>query len=273
MKNKYLFGIFACAILVSFPSLSLADHGESNDSDSDSDDSTSVEIEIEDSSSKPLRENRGPSQTDIKTRIREKQEFRQENRGDIRTLASTTRMERKEIRTESRGEIRDIREEGKMMRKNASSSMERKEIRKNVRKDVFQAQQKRLVAQLELALTNLKQVRARIISRIEKSEATNRDMTEARKLILIADTKINLAAQEIASLATYTSPVTASSTATTTDSSEIELSKPREFSNAAIKAVKAAHKSLVDVIVAIAQNMGVKGEVQATTTSATTTTQ
>ena len=270
MKNKYLFGIFACAILVSFPSLSLADHGESNDSDSDSDDSTSVEIEIEDSSSKPLRENRGPSQTDIKTRIREKQEL---NRGDIRTLASTTRMERKEIRTESRGEIRDIREEGKMMRKNASSSMERKEIRKNVRKDVFQAQQKRLVAQLELALTNLKQVRARIISRIEKSEATNRDMTEARKLILIADTKINLAAQEIASLATYTSPVTASSTATTTDSSEIELSKPREFSNAAIKAVKAAHKSLVDVIVAIAQNMGVKGEVQATTTSATTTTQ
>lgn len=262
MNKIYLLGMIACALVLSAPSVSRAE--ETATTNADVDVSVSADVDTSGRQKPPV---------DIKSRIRENSDLRQQNRKDARAVASSTRMDKKDINTTARMEAKDAREEGKIMRKNASSSMERKENRKNVRMEVFQARQKRLVAQLELALTNLKQVRTRIISRIEKSEAANRDMTEARKLILIADTKITLAAQEIASLATYTPPVTASSTATTTDSSEIELSKPREFSNAAIKAVKVAHKSLVDVIVAIAQNMGVKGEVRATTTSATTTTQ
>jgi len=265
MKNKYLLGIFACALLVSFPSLSLAE--DNGSSGSDSDDSASVEIEAETSIPKSLRGNMTPPHVDIKTRIREKIDFRQENRKDIRDMSSTTRMDRKEIREETRMEIKDMRDERKMLVKNASSSIERREIRKNIHVDIFKAQHKRLVTQLELALTNLKQIRARIVSRIEKVEAENKDMTEARRLLAVSDTKITLAAQEIATLAAYTPAGTVTTGATTTTSTEVDLVKPRQIGEAAIKAVREVHKSLVDVIKAIAHTMGTKAEIQATTTT------
>jgi len=244
--------MIACALVLSVPALS---HAEETTVDADA--SVSAEVSAP-TRSKPL---------DIKDRIRENAGLRPENRKDIRGMASTTRMEKKEINTEARMEIKDVREEGKMLRKSASSSMERKENRKNVHIQIFQAQQKRLVTQLELALTNLKQVRARIISRIEKSESENKDMTEVRRLIAVSDTKITLAAQEIATLAAYTPAGTVTTGGTTTTSTDVDLIKPRQIGEAAIKAVREVHRSLVDVITTIAHTIGIKADVRATTTT------
>jgi len=269
MKKIYIFGMIACVLVLSVPALS---HAEETTVDADAPVSAEVSAPTR---SKPL---------DIKDRIRENAGLRPENRKDIRGMASTTRMEKKEIkdaRSENRKDIRgmasttrmekkeikDARGERKIMRNSASSSIERKENRKNVRIEIFQAHQKRLVAQLELALTNLSQIRARIISRIEKLEAETKDMSEARRLIAVSDTKITLAVQEIATLASYIPAGTVITVGTTTESTQIDLVKPRQIGENAIKAVREVHRSLVDVIITIAHTIRTKANERATTTT------
>ncbi len=205
--------------------------------------------------------------------------------GDIRALASSTRPLRQGIKDERKAEVKDIRQQGREDMKNASSSEERHEIRKNMRKDEFKVRKDAIIKQLNVTLNNLKQIRARISSRIDKAVSEGRDMTKAKSLLVIADAKIVLAEQAINAVAifnpTATSTVTASST-TATSTPVIDLGKPREVGNTAIKALKQAHTALVAVVVAIARSMGfgnasttppiLPPPPSATTTATTTTT-
>ncbi|MEK7646195.1 MAG: hypothetical protein AAB381_00675 [Patescibacteria group bacterium] len=201
-----------------------------------------------------------------------------------RLMSSTTRAEIKDIRVENREKVGDMRVDARVQMKGASSSQERKDIRSGLRKDIFKAHQARLTAQLTLALDNLKQIRARIAARIDKAEASGRTMTDAKALLVTADAKITLAAQQIDILASFTPPVaTSTDTSAAADASvEVELEKPRQVAENAIKAVKDARKALVEVTIAVAKNMGIRCNTEGealkcqattdTTINATTTT-
>lgn len=173
--------------------------------------------------------------------------------GDIRALASSTKPIRREIKDERKDEIRDIREQGREDMKNASSSKERREIRKDMRKDEFKVRKEAITRQLNVTLNNLKQIRERISARIDKSVSEGRDMTKAKSLLVIADSKIALAEQAIG-LVAILNPTATSTTATSTP--VIDLGKPREVGELAIKALKKAHEALVNVVIAIAHSMG-----------------
>jgi len=174
--------------------------------------------------------------------------------------ASSTRDDRRE-------QIQDIRQQGREDIKNASSSEDRKNIRKEIRKDEFAVRKEALSKQLDVAIQNLKQIRERINARITKSEQAGDDMVQAKSLLVLADAKIVTAEQALATFKAYVP--TASSTATTT----IEMARPREIADNAIKANKAAHEALVEVVRAIAHAMGLdlgeKNKETATSTSST----
>ncbi len=182
--------------------------------------------------------------------------------GDDKTFrderASSTRSDRRE-------QIQDIRQQGREDMRNASSSQDRKDIRKEIRKDEFAVRKEALSKQLDIAIQNLKQIRERVNSRITKSEQDGRDMNQAKSLLVVADTKIATAEQALATFKAYTP--TASSTATTT----VEMVRPREIADAAIKANKAAHDALVDVVRAIAHAMGLDFGDKETATSTSST--
>ncbi len=169
-------------------------------------------------------------------------------------LASSTRAERREIRDDRREEVGDIRREGREDMKNASSSGERREIRKDMRMDIFRIRKDAIIKQLTVSLNNLKQIRDRIASRIEKAASEGRDMTNAKSALVAADAKILVAINAVEALKAYTAP-TATTTASSTDPI-VDLTKPRQVGDAAIKAVKAAHEALVAVVRAIAHAMG-----------------
>jgi hypothetical protein len=167
-------------------------------------------------------------------------------------LASTTRLERKDIRQDRREEVGDLRREGREDMKNASSTGERREIRKDMRMDIFKVRKDAIIKQLTVSLNNLKQIRDRIASRIEKASSEGRDMTKAKSSLISADAKIQDAINAVEALKAYTAPTP---TASSTDA-VVDLVKPRQVGEAAIKAVKAAHEALVATVRAIAQAMG-----------------
>lgn len=193
----------------------------------------------------------------------------------VRALASSTRAEREEIDENRRSEIQGIREQGRDDINNASTSVERREIRKDMRKEEFKVRKDTIVSQLNITLNNLKQIRARISSRITKATFEGRDMTSAKNLLVIADGKITLAEQAINSLAVLNPNIYPTQAATST----IDLTKPREVGNAAINSLKQAREALNAVVRAIAHSMGLGNATStpivtpptATTTASTTT--
>lgn len=175
-------------------------------------------------------------------------------KGDIRLMASSTRAERQEIGDDRRSEIQGIRQQGREDIKNAPTDIDRREIRKDMRKNEFQARKNALVKQLNVSLNNLRQIRERIATRIQKASSEGRNMTEAKRLLVIADGKIILAQQAVRAVMDMNPNVTASSTATT--SLTIDLGKPREIGDVAIKALRQANEALIIVVRAIAHSMG-----------------
>lgn len=178
-------------------------------------------------------------------------------------IASTTRMERKDIRDERREDVMDLRREGREDIRNATNTQERREIRRDMRKDIFEVRKNALLKQLAVSVENLKQVRDRIASRIEKAAATGRDMTAAKSALVTADAKITAALAAIDTFKSYTPPAPS---ATSTDQS-VGLDKPRQVADAALKAVKDAHESLTVVVRAIARAMGLGGNASTTPTT------
>ncbi|MFA6078829.1 MAG: hypothetical protein WC779_03680 [Candidatus Omnitrophota bacterium] len=185
--------------------------------------------------------------------------------------------ERIGIASSSRAMIKDTRIEARAELKIASSSQERKEIRKEMRRDIFNIERLRIAKQLELSVQNLKQVRDRINSRIQKEQQDGKDMSKAIVLLATADAKIlaaNTALQALKDLIPkpMTTAVSASTTVQANISSvqSVNLDAARQAVMAVQKAIKDAHRALTDVVVEIAHSMGLKlgndGRDQASTT-------
>ncbi len=162
--------------------------------------------------------------------------------------------ERKEIREERREDIKDIRisakkEMGMIKRdmKDASSTEmfkmmkeKRQEISRTMKREVFEKRKSALIKELNVSLENLTNLRERINNRINTIEATTTNSTriaEAKTALVIADEKL---AKAKSAVAIFSTP-TASST------EEVDLKKPREVGDAAIKSVKEARDSLKKV--------------------------
>jgi hypothetical protein len=173
-------------------------------------------------------------------------------------------MERKEIRDDRREEVMETRREGREEMKNATNTPDRREIRRDMRKDIFQIRKEALIKQLNVSIENLKQVRERIVSRIDKATSAGRDMAAAKSALAIADAKIATAISALETLKSYTPPTP---TASSTDPTSIDLTKPRQIADAALKAVKDAHESLTAVVRAIARAMGLGGTASTTPTT------
>lgn len=282
MKKYYLIlmGLAAFTLVVSTPVLAR----EEDDSDDDDSNKSSVTVTATGSSSASVK-------------IREK--IRAEVKEKVQTkLETKTRYEiedkSREIKEEAKSAIREIKAESKNIVRNASTSDDKddKEERTIIKRETkrvlelnrFREHQIRLVGQLELALNNLKQIRARIISRIDKAEDAGRVMTEAKEKLEAANGKITLAEQKIAELKAFVPVIvpTTTGTATTTNATTtatasttvtVDLAKPRQVGESAIDAVHAARKALNEVVVAIAKSMGLKlGETKGGTSTTTTAT-
>lgn len=298
-KYYYLYILAIFAIIFTLPTATRAESGSSlDDSDDDSPIETEVETEIETNTS-PTTRPTTPRPTNLELlraknaevqkinaeaakRLQEKARLSSTTRPLIKDMRVETRQEIKdgriETRVENRQELKDGRIESRVetraQLKNASSSVERREIRKDgqeerkeLRKDQFEIRKNTMVRQLNLALNNLKQIRERINSRIEKATSNGKDMSKAKELLLIADAKIITAENAIKALNSYIpTPVATTTDAAAAAAIAVDLIKPREFGSAAISAVKDAHKALVEVVRAVAQALG---EGNATTTNTT----
>ncbi len=158
-------------------------------------------------------------------------------KNDLRVRISST--------TEQRiGERREIREE-----RNASTSEmfkrmgeKKQDTLKKMKRDTFEIRKNALVKELRMTLANLGNIRDRINTRIINIESGSTSVTEAKAALVIADEKLAKAKIAVDALANLTS----TSTATTT--SEVDLAKPRQIGDAAIKAIKDARDSLRDVV-------------------------
>jgi hypothetical protein len=150
---------------------------------------------------------------------------------------------------------------------------------KAMRPENFKMQKNKIFHELNVALNNLKNVRSRVAARITKAESSGRDMTEAKNLLITADAKIVLAQNAVLAL----NNISATSTGTTTASTTIDLGKPRQVAQGAIKAIRDAQKALNKVVIAIAHAMGYRTDnddhiilppppTTGTTTATTTTT-
>jgi hypothetical protein len=194
----------------------------------------------------------------------------------MKDMRASTTEARKEIRDDRREEVKNIREEGRENMHNASSSEDRKEIRRDMRFDIFGAKKEALVKQLNLSISNLKQVRARIIARIEKVEQNGKSMTEARKLLAVADLKIEAAQTAVNTLQNLPAPAISTSTPPTdvstsgsTTAKFVNIDKHRKIGNDAMKAVKDAREALMMVVRSIAHSMGLDNNRPASTTPPT----
>lgn len=186
-------------------------------------------------------------------------EMRKETQADIKAI----RVESKELRSDMKLE---------MKAKVASSSHEFKREVKNMRVDLkkkmevrqFEARKAALIKELNASLSHITDISTRIEARIVKTEAEGRNMTEPRALLVIAKEKLEKAKLDVNAFASITASSTVSANATTTV--EVDLAKPRQIGDAAIKSVKEARDAFQKVVTSIAHNMGKKTGVTATTT-------
>jgi hypothetical protein len=165
----------------------------------------------------------------------------------------------------------------KLFKREAKMEMKKKmELRK------FEERKAALVRELTKAIEKMKEIVTRIEERIAKAESSGRNMTEPKTLLVTAKQKLVkaeadvLAFKNLTSTSTPTttaSSTTATSTATTTG--DVDLSKPRQLGDFAIKSVKEAKDALQKVVVSIAHNMGLgdgkNGKATTTPTTGTTT--
>jgi len=263
-KNLYLLSLISLAI-VCIPLISKAQ----------TTDSTTVNTSVIASpSSSPIP--KSPTPKAIPTSVRNTIRTDIENRVQNSKVNDETRKnlidERLGIASTSRNMVKDVRVEARSAIKTASSTQIRQEIRKEMRRDVFEITRQKMVQQLELSMQNLKQVRDRIASRIEKEKQNGKDMSKAIVLLNTADAKISAVKTAIQNFKDF-NPKTlanASSTPQTTNTpgQSIGLDPARQIMSLAQSAIKDAHKSLTDVVVAIAHAMGQKlGQPTATSTT------
>lgn len=167
-----------------------------------------------------------------------------EQRREIRGEATSTI---KEMRVEVRAEIKDERASTTDMFKRGAEI--RKEIAKKMEAKAFEIRKEALVKELNLSLSNITSVSARIDARITKAESEGKTMSEAKDLLATANEKLAKAKTDIAAFAALPAP----SASTTV---QIDLAKPRVLGDTAIKSVKDARDAFQKVIAAIAHALG-----------------
>lgn len=211
-----------------------------------------------------------------------------ELRKEIRDMRASTSVEVKGIRAElkdmrknfdeDRKEMREDRKENMgnlkmpiMLRRASSTDMfkrvnnEGKDLIKKMKKDDFESRKKALLNQLNISLENLSAIKTRINDRILKAELEGRNVTDAKSALAIADDKLAKAKTAVEALSTLQAPSPSSGTASST---EVDLTKPRQVGDSAIKAVKEARDAYKKVIDIIAKSMGL-GDKPASSTPAT----
>jgi hypothetical protein len=167
--------------------------------------------------------------------------------------------QRTDIKNTAQTNIKTIRGEAKSEINAASTTIEKREIRKEMRKDILAVTKQKMAKQLELSLSNLTQIRDRIASRIEKEKQNTRDMTKATALLVVADSKISAAKSAVAALSSYSpSQISEDATSSTTGAVLVNIEKVRDLLATAQRSIKEAQKALNDVVVAIAKSMGLK---------------
>lgn len=181
---------------------------------------------------------------DLRVRISSSTEQRLGERREMRDMrASSTdkMMEKREERREDRREDRNA-STSEMFKKMLNK---KQDTLKKMKRDTFEIRKNALVKELTMSLKNLGNIRDRINTRIVNIESGSTSMTEAKAALATADDKLSKAKTAIDALVSITATSTTASTASTT---EIDLSKPRQVGDAAIKAVKDARDSLRDVV-------------------------
>ncbi len=212
-------------------------------------------------------ENRIELNKDIRNADLEK---RQAIRQDVKTKIQENIANRKEIRGEMKEAIKE-RLDGIRLIQATSTGMfkkiigEKKEELKKMKTEAFQIRKEALIKELNIAVNNLLNIASRIESRITKLESEGKILTDARNLLTSAKAKIDTAKINVEALnnMVMTTPLD-TNTATST---EIDLSKPRQLGDIAIKSVKEAKDSLMKVVASIEKI--VKATMNATTTSPT----
>lgn len=179
-----------------------------------------------------------PSQTGVTNTIREK------------LRASTPSKPQVQNNIEAKNEL-----QSRLMAERVSTTVERRNIVQNMKIQAFKIRHNTLIRQIRLSLKNLEQVTSRIVARIEKAETNGRDMTKAKVSLIIAREKLSLAEQAIKDLSNY-DPTSVSNASTTSNEDAIDLVKPRQIADEAIKAIKVAKDVLIDVVREIAHAMG-----------------
>lgn len=163
----------------------------------------------------------------------------------LNEVRQVVRDERQEIGDDRREAVTGIRADAKAEMKDGKTVEERKTILKESRLDAFKVRKDALVKQLNLSISNLTQISARISARIDKLAAEGKNMTEAKAALVTANAKIETAKTAIAALVAYTPTTSADASVT------VQLEKPRQIGAAAIKAVKDARDSFRVVVKAI----------------------
>ncbi len=272
MKKLYYLVLPALLIALFLPTASYAKDGSDDDFEDHSSSSSEVEVEIEvehedeRTSSSPfnIREKLRMSVDDGSFREDTRDKLIERAANGIREIASSTRAEHMEIREEYLEDSSKIRAEYR--EKISSSTDDRGEIRTKVRLDIFETHKISLVRQLNLSLKNLQQIYERVASRIDKAAEAGHDMASARELLNIADVALTDAETAIQSVTSLS--VSASTTATTS----VDLTRPREIGSQAIQALKDARRALVETVRAIAQALGIRADTEQSTSAEATTT-
>lgn len=192
-----------------------------------------------------------------------------EERMEKRDLGSSTRMmerqERREMGSSTKMMVRREIKEASSTEMFKKMKEARQDIMKKMKQDVFELRKKALVNQLTTSLENMANIRLRISERITKLESEGKNMTEAKAALATADDKIAKAKVAVNAFAALN--VTVGSTGSASSTTEVELTKPRQLGDAAIKAVKDARDALKLVIKFITPAGENKVNANASTTS------
>lgn len=259
-KTHYLLATIALAAVLTIPTMVGAQSAEIE---------TSTTIRASSTGPGVLHKMR----TEVKVKgqnLKANQDSRNDLMRRISTSTASSTHPKRDIQRGAHQDIKTLRSDMQEDRKLASTSAARKALRADMEVRMFQIRKEMLVKQLNLALANLKQIRGRIVSRIEKAELSGRNMTEARTALVTADAKLGNAQTQInvlANLSTSTIPTTVGTSTDATGSTtiKVKLDKARQVGETAITAVKEARNALVLVVRAIAHNMGMGDRTGSTT--------
>ncbi|HEY4503527.1 MAG TPA: hypothetical protein VJJ28_00220 [Candidatus Paceibacterota bacterium] len=204
---------------------------------------------------------------DIENRIEKNKEMRNDELGqrqEIKNIKQTAKQEIKDLRLEKREEIKLIRASSTDMFKRTAEI--RKEIAKKMEVNKFEIRKNALVRELKVAISNLNNINIRIESRIIKAESEGRNMIDAKELLVTANNKLETAKAEVQRFENISIDLNINNTNNTVAStSEIDLVKPRQLGDTAIKSVREAKSAFQKVVNAIARAMGL-GNTASTTT-------